>query len=153
MGSNQILLETERLVLRRFTARDADNLYDLDSDPDVMRFLNGGIPTPRAVIEGDVLPRFLRYAEGFPRFGFWAAVEKASAEFVGWFSLRPLDEANRREAVLGFRLRKAAWGKGYATEGARALIRLGFAEWACSVSSPPPTRTTWHPGASWRRRV
>ncbi len=60
MGSEQILLETERLVLRRIRADDADNLYDLDSDPDVMRFLNGGIPTPRAVVEEDILPRFLR---------------------------------------------------------------------------------------------
>ena len=44
------LFETDRLVLRRFTVADADNLVDLDADPDVMRFINGGNPTPRHVI-------------------------------------------------------------------------------------------------------
>ena len=46
----QVFLETERLVLRRFTEADADNLFDLDGDPEVMRFLTGGKPTPREVI-------------------------------------------------------------------------------------------------------
>jgi RimJ/RimL family protein N-acetyltransferase len=54
----EILLETERLVLRQFTADDVDNLVELDSDPDVMHFINGGRPTPRSEIESDVLPTF-----------------------------------------------------------------------------------------------
>ena len=128
MGRMQVLLETERLVLRRFIEADADNLFQLDSDPDVMRFLNGGIPTPRDVIHTDILPFFLCYDERFPGFGFWAAIEKATGEFVGWFSFRPSDAAHPDEVKLGFRLRKAAWGKGYATEGTCALIRMGFTE-------------------------
>lgn len=124
----QVLLETERLVLRRFTGDDADNLFDLDSDPEVMRFLSGGTRTPRSVIEADILPRFLRYDERAPGFGFWAAIDKATGDFVGWFSFRPSDQADPHEVTLGFRLRKVAWGKGYATEGARALIRMGFTE-------------------------
>jgi RimJ/RimL family protein N-acetyltransferase len=123
-----VLLETERLVLRRFTKNDADNLFDLDSDPDVMRFLSGGTSTPRGVIETDILPRFLRYDERFPGFGLWAAIDKASGDFMGWFSFRRSDETSPRKVNLGFRLRKVAWGKGYATEGARALIRMGFTE-------------------------
>jgi RimJ/RimL family protein N-acetyltransferase len=128
VGIKKILLETERLVLRRFTEDDADNLYDLDSDPDVMRYLSGGAPTPRELIEADILPRFCSYDERFPAFGFWAAIDKASGDFVGWFSFRPTGEADPREVGLGFRLRKAAWGQGYATEGVRALVRLGFTE-------------------------
>jgi RimJ/RimL family protein N-acetyltransferase len=124
----QVLLETERLVLRRFTEDDADNLFELDSDPDVMRFLSGGIPTPRAVIKTDILPRFLRYDEHAPGFGFWAAIDKATGDFIGWFSFRLSGQADPREVTLGFRLRKVAWGKGYATEGAGALIRKGFTE-------------------------
>jgi len=93
-----------------------------------MRYLSGGTPTPRGIIETDILPRFLRYDEGSPGFGFWAAIEKATGDFVGWFSLRPVAQADPREVNLGFRLRKVAWGRGYATEGARALIRLGFTE-------------------------
>jgi RimJ/RimL family protein N-acetyltransferase len=57
----QVFLETERLVLRRFTEADVDNLFDLDSDPDVMRFLTGGRPTSRDVIRNETLPRFLHY--------------------------------------------------------------------------------------------
>jgi RimJ/RimL family protein N-acetyltransferase len=124
----QLLLETERLLLRRFTEDDADNLYDLDSDPDVMRYLSGGTPTPREVIKQEILPRFTSYDERFPGLGFWAAIDKGSRDFVGWFSFRPRAEADPGEASLGFRLRKAAWGQGYATEGAQALIRLGFTE-------------------------
>jgi RimJ/RimL family protein N-acetyltransferase len=123
----QILLETERLILRRFTEADVDHLFELDNDPEVMRFINGGTPTPREVIQKDILPGFLQYDERFPGYGFWAAIEKTSGEFVGWFSFRAV-EGTPDEASLGYRLRKAVWGQGYATEGARALIRKGFTE-------------------------
>jgi len=66
----QVFLETERLVLRQFTADDADNLVELDSDPDVMRFINGGRPTPREEIENEVLPSFLAYYGRFAGYGF-----------------------------------------------------------------------------------
>jgi len=121
----QILLKTKRLILRRFTEADGAHLFDLDNDPEVMRFINGGTPTPRDVIENEILPGFLHYDEGFPGYGFWAAIERASGDFLGWFSFRPAEGAPH-EASLGYRLHKAAWGQGYATEGARALIRQGF---------------------------
>lgn len=124
----KVFLETERLLLRRFTKADASNLFDLDGDPAVMRFLTGGKPTSRAEILTDVLPRFLDYRERFPGFGFWAAVEKSSGEFPGWFEFRPTQDGIPDEVELGYRLKRAAWGKGYATEGSRALIREGFAE-------------------------
>jgi RimJ/RimL family protein N-acetyltransferase len=124
----QIFLETERLVLRQFTEDDVDSLVELDGDPDVMRFINGGRPTPRQEIENDVLPTFLDYYERFPGYGFWAAVEKSTGRFVGWFHFRPAERAHPDEIELGYRLRKSAWGKGYATEGSRALIQKGFAE-------------------------
>jgi RimJ/RimL family protein N-acetyltransferase len=123
-----ILLETDRLILRRFTRADLDHLYALDNDPEVMRYINGGTPTPRAVVERDILPTFVRYDEGRPGFGFWAVVEKASGEWLGWFCFR-LSQETPGQVILGYRLRKAVWGQGYATEGARALIRKGFEEW------------------------
>ena len=68
-----IILETARLRLRRFTPGDADLLVELDNDPEVMRYLTGGRPTPRAVIEGELLPKIIReYAES-PGLGRWAA--------------------------------------------------------------------------------
>jgi RimJ/RimL family protein N-acetyltransferase len=124
----QIFLETERLVLRRFTEDDIDELVELDSDPDVMHFITGGRPTPRDEIENAVLPAFLDYYERFAGYGFWAAVEKSTGRFVGWFHLRPEKGAPPGEVELGYRLRRSAWGKGYATEASRALIHKAFAE-------------------------
>lgn len=124
----QVFLETERLVLRRFTMADADDLVNLDADPDVMRYITGGVPTSRDEIETEVLPAFLDYYQRYEGFGFWAAVEKATGEFLGWFHFRPVRDAGPGEVDLGYRLRKSAWGKGYATEGSRALIDKGFTE-------------------------
>lgn len=124
----QVFLETDRLALRRFTEADVENLFDLESDPDVMRFLNGGKPPPREVIQNEVLPRFLHYYERFAGYGYWAAIEKSSGEFLGWFHLWPPEGSRPGVAELGYRLRKSAWGKGYGTEGSRALIRKGFTE-------------------------
>lgn len=123
-----IFLETERLVLRRFGERDVDNLVELDSDPDVMRYINGGRPTARQEIESEILPAFLDYYRRFEGFGFWAAIEKSTGEFLGWFHLRPPEGGAADEPELGYRLRKSSWGKGYATEGSRALIDKAFTE-------------------------
>ncbi len=124
----QIFLESDRLLLRRFTAADLDRLVELDSDAEVMRFLNGGEPTPRDFIQHEFLPRQLAGYERAPGFGTWAAIEGSSGEFLGWFSFRPRQEGVPDEVELGYRLRRSAWGKGYATEGARALICKGFSE-------------------------
>ena len=107
---------------------DVGNLVALDSDPAVMRFINGGTPTPRAMIQHEILPRFLRYYTQYEGFGFWAAIEKATGEFLGWFCLHPTEGGDPGTVDLGYRLRQTAWGKGYATEGARALLRKGFTE-------------------------
>jgi RimJ/RimL family protein N-acetyltransferase len=124
-----IFLETERLVLLQFTDADTDLLFELNSDPDVMRYLTGGEPTPREEVADRIIPAFLGYYERFDGMGFWAAQDKAAGEFLGWFHFRPgLDGEPQDEAELGYRLRKTAWGKGYATEGSRALIEHGFAK-------------------------
>jgi len=125
----QVFLETERLVLRQLTEADVGNLFALDSDPAVMHFLTGGRPTPRDVIEREILPRFLRFYKRHDGFGAWAVIEKATGDFLGWFSFRPPEGSSSPDEVeLGYRLRQSAWGKGYGTEGARALIRKGFTE-------------------------
>ncbi|MCK2219108.1 GNAT family N-acetyltransferase [Actinomadura sp. ATCC 31491] len=114
-------LETERLVLRRFTEQDADLLFALHNDPDVMRYLNGGKPVPREQIVEETLPRFIRS-------GFFAAFGKPAGDFLGWFLLRPPEGGPADEPELGYRLHKAAWGRGYATEGSLALIDKAFGE-------------------------
>ncbi|MFJ6752069.1 GNAT family N-acetyltransferase [Streptomyces sp. NPDC091266] len=123
-----VFLETEQLVLRPFTDTDADDLFALDNDPDVMRFINGGRPTSREAIHAQTLPRLLHDHPCFGTRGYWAAKEKATGAFLGWFEFRPLDDHSPAVVELGYRLNKAAWGKGYATEGSRALISKGFTD-------------------------
>jgi len=123
-----VFLDTERLMLRRFNNADVDNLVELDGDPEVMRFVTGGRPTPREEIERDVLPAFLADYERYAGLGFYAAVERSTGEFLGWFQFAPHDDAKPDEVELGYRLRRSSWGRGYATEGSRALIDKGFGE-------------------------
>ncbi|MET9242857.1 GNAT family N-acetyltransferase [Nonomuraea sp. NPDC003709] len=116
-----IYLETGRLILRRFTESDAGHLFTLHNDPEVMEFLNGGKPTPHEVIVGETLPAFIAT-------GFFAAIEKPSGAFLGWFHLRAPKGTPDDEPELGYRLHKSAWGRGYATEGSLALIDKAFRE-------------------------
>jgi|SRR5580658_10515250 RimJ/RimL family protein N-acetyltransferase len=113
--------KTARLSLSRVREADRENLVALERDQEVMRFLNGGQRDPDDRAEDSA---------GFltPRGGeddVWAAVETRSGAFVGWFSLRHVDDGIRE---LGFRLRRAAWGRGLASEGAIALVAIGFAD-------------------------
>lgn len=121
-------LLTERLALRAFTGDEAevDALVALDADPEVMRFLTGGKPTPREEVVSRQLPRLLhRYpCTGLP--GFWAALGRERGDFLGWFELRPLAEESAAVLELGYRLRRSVWGGGLATEGSRALVRAAF---------------------------
>ncbi|MFF5448718.1 GNAT family N-acetyltransferase [Streptomyces sp. NPDC012888] len=123
-----IFLRTERLALRPFTGADLDHLVALDGDPEVMRHINGGRPTPPDTLRTRHLPRLLHRDPRTGRPGYWAAEEAATGRFLGWFEFRPLDGPGPRTVELGYRLRRDAWGHGYATEGARALIDKGFTE-------------------------
>ncbi len=120
-----ILLETERLRLRRFVPDDVDRLVELDADPAVMRYITYGVPTPRATYEQVILPRWLAGYEATPLLGYWAAEDRAEGRFFGWFHLRP-DRIDAGEQELGYRLRREAWGRGLATEGGSALVEHGF---------------------------
>jgi RimJ/RimL family protein N-acetyltransferase len=124
-GQMPVFLQTERLVLRAFTENDVDHLYQLNSDPDVMWFLTGGEPTPRDEVRNRIIPFFLSFYERYDGLGFWAAEARTTGDFLGWFHLRPTEDGS---IELGYRLRKAAWNNGYATEGSRALIRKCFRE-------------------------
>jgi RimJ/RimL family protein N-acetyltransferase len=124
----RIILQTQRLVLRQFTENDADNLYELNSDPEVMRYLSGGRPTPHEVLRDEVIPFHLAVYERLDRLGTWAAESSTTGEFLGWFHFRPGPDADITNIDLGYRLRRSAWNKGYATEGSRALINMGFSD-------------------------
>jgi RimJ/RimL family protein N-acetyltransferase len=111
--------ETRRLSLRRVQERDRADLVALEQDPEVMRFLNGGRPTPAEGGPAD----FLMPRGSEP--DVWVAFEKPAGGFVGWFILH-LTEPGVGE--LGYRLRREVRGRGIATEGAAGLIAKGFVE-------------------------
>ncbi|MGZ0146347.1 GNAT family N-acetyltransferase [Kribbella sp. WER1] len=114
-------LETGRLRLRRFTPDDVGLLVELDADPEVMRYL-AGEPTPRTEVEGVVLPEILKVYAAHPQLGTFAAEDGGG--FVGWFGMQPT--ADPATVGVGYRLLRTAWGKGYATEGTKALIAHAF---------------------------
>jgi RimJ/RimL family protein N-acetyltransferase len=132
---NGILLETDRLILRRFTDADFDQLTELDSDPEVTRFITGGLPE----FDKAMLDAWLSQYERWPAYGTFAAVERSNGRFLGWFHLRP-EDGHDDEPELGYRLGRHAWGKGHASEGSRALIDMAFGErdarrvWAAALA-------------------
>jgi RimJ/RimL family protein N-acetyltransferase len=120
--------ETQRLYLRRFTPDDAGLLFDLDSDPEVMRYVSSRGSTPLEVIRDKILPRWIAQYEEYEHRGFWAAHLRDTGEFIGWFHLKP-DPDEAATADIGYRLGRSAWNNGYATEGSRALLEAAFGRW------------------------
>ncbi|MCI2423541.1 GNAT family N-acetyltransferase [Saccharopolyspora sp. K220] len=124
----RVFVETERLVLREVEPDDADAIFSLNNDAEVMRFLNGGASADRAQIAGELIPSYLAGYQRFGGLGRLAAIEKAGDRFVGVFKFQPTDDGPLDEVELGYRLHRSVWGRGYATEGSLALIRKGFTE-------------------------
>jgi len=117
-----IVIETNRLLLRTFTEDDAVLIYELNLDPDVIRYTHDPIKDlvhAAEILEKVIIPQYALYNHGR-----WAVHVKATLEFLGWCGLKYLAELN--EIDLGYRFKKEGWGKGYATEAAYASIQYGF---------------------------
>ena len=123
----QIALETERMLLRRFTEADAGLLAALYGDPRVTRFITLQPPSLTEV-ESKILPVYLReYRELADGLGSFAAIGKETGQMAGRFSLKPANSYGLTGGTeLGYRLYPAFWGRGLATEGAHALIESAF---------------------------
>lgn len=123
-------LTTNRFILREFTIDDEENLFQLNSDPEVMRWLTNGIATPRLEIKKRIKKSIELQSYYRHQFGMWAAIQKDTKDFIGWFHLRPChkNRDNLKKVELGYRLFKRFWGQGYATEGSKALIYKAFNE-------------------------
>ncbi|HZG29011.1 MAG TPA: GNAT family N-acetyltransferase [Ensifer sp.] len=115
------LFQTAHLSIAPCTPADRGDFIALELDPDVMHFLNGIAVDHERTDPNAVDFLMPRGTEPF----VWTARLKGSSDFVGWFCLAP-GEANSAE--LGYRLRKQHWKRGFASEGAKALVEWGFAK-------------------------
>jgi RimJ/RimL family protein N-acetyltransferase len=109
-----IHLQTARLTIRRFVAKDEDDLVSIVPEQS------------RDYIRNEMIPGHLALYDQEPGFGVWAADNRATGAFMGWFVFRPRKSDGMPE--LGYLLRQSSWGNGYATEGSLALIDKGFSE-------------------------
>jgi RimJ/RimL family protein N-acetyltransferase len=119
------VLVTDRLALREFRADDVESLHRLNSDPRVMRFIGDGSTGTREATELAVT-RSMKYYANYPGLGVWPAEDRDNGAFLGWFCLKYVPRTF--EIEVGYRLAPDAWGRGYASEGARAVVRYGFDE-------------------------
>ncbi len=124
MTNDYYWLTTERLGLRRFVPADVDWLAALYSDPDVTRYL-GGVKD-RAQAEDFFNTRILQYYDQHPGLGMWTTVERVSGVRVGFHLFNHI--RGERIIQVGFALAKSAWGQGFGTEMASAVLRYGFVD-------------------------
>ncbi len=122
-------LETERLILRKLEETDAERLFLLDSNPEVMKYI--GIPPISDLSESRKIIGLIRQQYLDHGIGRLAVIEKESGLLIGWSGLKLLtQETNGYKNVyeLGYRFLPEYWGKGYASESVRASLDFGFGD-------------------------
>jgi [ribosomal protein S5]-alanine N-acetyltransferase len=116
------ILETERLYLREFVLSDAQLLIDLNDNPNVVRYTGDGpvesLEKARDILQNTIFPQYPN------KLGRWAVHLKTDDTFIGWSGLKYIEQLN--EIDLGYRFFEQHWGKGYATESAKAILAYGF---------------------------
>ncbi|MEO8412065.1 MAG: GNAT family N-acetyltransferase [Ginsengibacter sp.] len=118
----QVVFETPRLFLRRFTEADAPLIFALNSDPEIVKYVHEPVlqneAAAKKILINSILPQYKI------NLGRWAILTKSDYEFIGWCGLKYMEETGIID--LGYRLLKAAWGKGYATEAAQYTVIYGL---------------------------
>lgn len=116
------MIETERLIIRKFTLEDAPKLIELRSDEEVIRYL-GGVKNQNAEA---IKKRMEFYIDCYAKYGFGmsAMIWKETGEMIGWSGLQPLQETGKIE--VGYGMAKEFWRKGIGYECAKAWLEFGF---------------------------
>ncbi|WP_448565484.1 GNAT family N-acetyltransferase [Thalassotalea ganghwensis] len=113
---------SERLSYRLMDESDADLFFELDQDPEVMRYLSGGKVTSREDIDNVFMPRMRAYRDEKKGWGIWQVNTKENNEFLGFILVRPMyffsDHTEFDNLELGWRFFRKTWGMGYASEAA-----------------------------------
>jgi len=117
------LIETERLILRTYVQDDMETIFQMITDPDVRRFFPDRSHKREDILASLPARMVFWSRNGFGQFG---VCEKGSGKLVGYCGLKRLDETKEIEIYYGFF--RDAWGKGYATESAAAVLRFAFEE-------------------------
>ncbi len=115
------ILETNRLILRELNPSDAKSFYDLNSNPNVIKY-TGNSAFESVEKAREFLENYQDYM--LNGYGRWAVIEKTTNKFIGWCGLKFGEMEN--ETDIGFRFFEEEWNKGYATESAVACVRYGF---------------------------
>ncbi len=115
------MLESDRLIIRPFVEDDVDDVFEMRSDPDLMRFIRA--PQIERHQAEDWL-RLITSKWDKSGIGFCALIDKKSKHFVGWCGLWILKETN--EIEIGYAIRRDLWGMGFATESAKRILKYAF---------------------------
>jgi RimJ/RimL family protein N-acetyltransferase len=114
-----------RLSFSLMSRDDAELLYELDQDKDVMRYVNGGIITTREYLNDVLLPRMDTYRNEAEGWGLWKVIITETNQFIGWVLVRPMnffsDAPEFDNIEMGWRFKRDSWGNGYATEAAQSI--------------------------------
>ena len=121
------ILETERLFLREITINDAEKMYLLNLDAQVLKY-TGDEPFESVQDAKQFLENYDHYKKY--SFGRWAVIRKTTNELLGWCGLKYTPELG--EYDIGFRFYKKYWNQGYATESAKACLNIGFDKYGLS---------------------
>ena len=122
MLNPEFLIETERLIMRNWTLDDAENLYQLNADPEVVRYTgNDSFRDKEEVIE--LISTYDQYKKY--KMGRWNVELKHNKEYLGWCGLKFI---NDDDIDLGYRFNRHHWGFGYATESSKVVLQYGFEE-------------------------
>ncbi|AZA84871.1 GNAT family N-acetyltransferase [Chryseobacterium lactis] len=123
-----MILETERLILRKLEDTDFERMFLMDSDPEVMKYLGKPVTSVEESKEGIRMIQKQYKENGVGRL---AVIEKESGLMIGWSGLKLLREpinGHVNTLDLGYRFIPEFWGKGYAMETAKASLDYGFNE-------------------------
>lgn len=118
---------SKRLSYRLMTLDDGRLLYELDQDPQVMKYISGGILTTMESIQNVMLPRLKAYLNAEKGWGIWQVNRLNDKQYIGWILVRPLGfftgklQADNLE--LGWRFKAHSWGQGYASEAADHVLQ------------------------------
>jgi RimJ/RimL family protein N-acetyltransferase len=126
------LPETQHLTLRRTNWPDIDDVVALSADAEVMRHRDRGLPMSPAQVLAEEMPRLMAHNGRADQLGCWTARDRATGDFVGWFSVTPVAEPIHA-VELDYRLRRRAWGKSYGIEGTLCMIEFARAAQVATV--------------------